>query len=292
MTIKIFLREPLLHFLILGLLLFALFAWVNRGAMYAPDEIVIDDSLLQSMQKQFESTWQRQPSQEELRGLIDNWTRDEILFREGLALGLDRDDVVIRRRVVQKMDFITDSMTAVQPDEAALQAWLDANPEKYRIQPVYTFKQIYFDPGRHDADLQQIMAAALDELELGDRIVKGDSSLLPASLDDASESLIARTYGSEFAKGLSSLSVDEWVGPVRSGFGFHLVYISNAEPGRRATLDEVRQAVGNDLSNDQSKKTKDAMYQVLRDRYTVIYETDVLAPVASGTAATVEPANP
>lgn len=260
--------------------------------MYAPDEIVINDSLLQSMQKQFESTWQRPPSQEELRGLIDNWTREEILFREGVALGLDRDDVVIRRRIVQKMDFITDSMTAAPPDEAALQAWLDANPEEYRIQPVYTFKQIYFDPARHDSDLQQIMATALDELELGDSNLKGDSSLLPASLDDASESLIARTYGSEFANGLSGLPIDEWSGPVRSGFGFHLVHVSKAVPGRKATLDEVRQAVENDLSNDQSKKTKDAMYQVLRDRYTVIFETDALAPDASGTAAAVEPADP
>jgi hypothetical protein len=286
------LREPLLHFFILGLLLFALFAWVNRNAMYAPDEIVISDSLLQSMQKQFEGTWQRPPSQQELRGLIDNWTREEILFREGLALGLDMDDAVIRRRIVQKMDFITDSMTSAMPDEAALQAWLDEHPEDYLIPPQYSFKQIYFDPARHTSDLEQVMLAALQKLLLGDSIVNGDSSLLPASLDDTPEQLVSRTFGSKFAKELADLPLAEWVGPVRSGFGFHLVYVNKAIPGRAATLDEVRQAVENDLSNDQSKKTKDAMYQVLRDRYTVIYENPVLDSDESAPTANPEPEYP
>lgn len=127
-----FIREPLLHFFAIGALLFVLFAALNPGAMRPAEEILVDTARITSFSSQFESIWQRPPTDAELQGMIDSWVREEVLYREGIAMGLERDDQLIRRRVAQKVMFLADSLSPAEPSDDELQAWLDSDPKRYQ----------------------------------------------------------------------------------------------------------------------------------------------------------------
>ena len=265
-------REPLLHFLAIGALLFGVYAWINRGAT-APDEIVVSRGQIEALRAQFGRTWQREPTAAELDGLIDGWIRDEVLYREGRALGFDTDDPVIRRRVAQKVEFLADELTPVAPTDADLQAWLDSHAEDYRIEPRFTFEQIYFDPSRRRERLDADVAAARRALSAG-RSVSGDATLLPRTLDDAPLADVVRTFGAEFAEALDDLIVDTWSAPIGSGYGVHLVRLTTRDDGRAATLEEARAAVERDLLHEQTQQGRQRFYAALLDKYVVRIETD------------------
>lgn len=277
-----FLREPLLHFFVLGALLFAAYGWLNRGVPGSTGEIVVSQDQVQALKVQFARLWQRDPSPEELKGLVDGWVKEEIFYREGLAMGLDRNDPVVRRRVAQKLEFVADGQGAAPPTEAELQAWLDANRDRYRVAPRYSLQQVYFDPlqraNRVDADI----AAAKAVLQRG-AVVRGDSTMLPARLDDVPEAEVERQFGSGFAEALRQIPLGGWQGPVRSGFGLHLVELRARDEGRPATLDETRAAVERDLLHARTEEAKAAYYAKLRATYKVrIENTD---PAAAAGAA-------
>ena len=124
MKIRTLLSEPLTHFFVLGLLLFALYATVSDESGQSAEEIVVDRARIGSLVSSFKKTWQRPPTADELQGLVDAWVREEILYREGVAIGFDRDDPVVRRRVAQKMSFVADGMVPEAPDDAELEVWL------------------------------------------------------------------------------------------------------------------------------------------------------------------------
>lgn len=270
------LREPLLHFLFLGALLFVLYGWLNRDALRAPDEVVVDQARVEALVIRFERVWQRPPSRDELRGLVDNWIREEIIYREGLSEGMDRDDEIVRRRVVQKMSSLADGMAADVPSEADLQRWLREHPDDYRVAPSYTLRQVYFDPRRHgDDDLASVIKAAVAVLERNPQASMGDASLLPVTLSDADADEVARIFGRDFADALVHLPDGRWTGPVASGFGVHLVRIEARTPGRIPQLAEVRPAVERDLLHARSLQASEAYYQALRRRYTVKMEVDL-----------------
>lgn len=264
------LREPLLHFLVLGALLFLLYGWLHRGHN-STEEIVVSRGQVQSLQAQFERTWQRPATPEELRDLVDNWIREEIFYREGLAMGLDRDDPVVRRRIGQKMEFVAEARTPAAPTEADLQAWLDAHPGDYLIEPKYSLRQVYFDPPRHGERLEAGIAAALRALE-GGKPVSGDPTMLPPALSATPAFEVARVFGEEFENALRTLPVGSWQGPVRSGFGLHLVELKARDGGQRATLDKVRGAVERDLMHARNKEANEAFYRNLRKAYSVRVE--------------------
>lgn len=270
------LREPLLHFLILGALLFVLYGWLNRGALRAPDEVTVDQDRVEALVIQFERVWQRPPRRDELRGLVNNWVREEILYREGLTEGMDRDDAIVRRRVVQKMSYVIDGMATDVPSETDLQRWLREHPDDYRVAPNYTLRQVYFDPRRHgDDDLASVSKAAVAALERNPQASMGDATLLPATLRDADAEEVARIFGQGFAGALERLPDGRWTGPVASDFGMHLVRIDARAPGRTPALPEVRHAVQRDLLRERSQQASDAYYQALRGRYTVKMEVDL-----------------
>jgi hypothetical protein len=272
MTLRRIHREPLLHFMLLGALLFWIYGALNRGALVAPDEILVDRARLESIAAQFQRTWLRPPTAEELQGLIDSWVREEVLYREGIAQGLDRDDPVVRRRVAQKLTAMADVQTSAEASEAELQAWLDAHLDSYRIEPRYTLQQVYFDPERHGARLEAEVAAALAALAQGSAAAPGDATLLPALLDAAPISEIARVFGQDFATAVAALPVGGWQGPVSSGYGVHLVEIRFREPGRAPALAEVRDAVERDLLRARADQSAEAFYQSLRQRFNVRIE--------------------
>ena len=215
------LREPLLHFLFLGALLFVLYGWLNRNALRPPDEVVVDQARVEALAARFERAWQRPPSRNELQGLVDNWIREEIIYREGLGEGMDRGDEVVRRRVVQKMSSLADGMAADVPSEADLQRWLREHPDDYRVAPAYTLRQVYFDPRRHgDDDPASVIKAAIAALERNPQASVGDATLLPATMRDADSDEIARTFGRDFADALARLPDGQLDGP--GGFRLRL----------------------------------------------------------------------
>lgn len=278
MSIQKILHEPLFHFFILGALLFALFAAVQQNDASAPGEIVISNSRVANLAATFSKTWQRAPTEAEMQGLIDAWIREEVLYREGLAIGFDRDDPIIRRRIAQKMSFVADGMVPDMPGDEELKQWLLNNSEQYKIPPAYTFSQVYFDPQRHADDLDRVLQDARLILESNDldgsasRAV-GDATLLPGYLKFAPATEITRTYGSEFADALSGLEPGSWHGPISSGYGLHFVRIEEKLPGGMPALEDVRAALERDVLSARSQEINDAFYRSLRERYEIRRET-------------------
>ena len=267
-------REPLLHFFVLGALLFFVFAWTNEDAMQGPNEIVVDAQRVAALTSQFERVWQRPPTPDELSGLVDNWVREEVLYREGLALGLDQGDPILRRRVAQKVEFISEELVDAQPTDEELQTYFADNADDYRLDPRLTFRQIYFNPAVHGASLDATIATALESAREGE-VAAGDATLLPAELDDVSLAEVSRTFGERFAEAMTDVPVGEWTGPVASGYGLHLVLIDDRQQARVPAFDEVRAAVERDFLAERTREVKDAFYDKLRQRYTVTFEDDV-----------------
>ncbi|KAA9134013.1 peptidyl-prolyl cis-trans isomerase [Marinihelvus fidelis] len=268
MSDRRWLREPLLHFFLIGALLFVLFGWVNRGETVAEDVIVVDDDRVSLLAMQFERVWMRPPTAAEMDGLVDKWVRDEILYREGVAMGLDQNDPVFRRRVAQKMTFIAEGAVNETPTEAELQAWLDERPEQYRAEPALTFRQVYFQgDGAARADAIEQALAALEDGTVAEAL--GDPSLLPQRMDAAGASRVDAMFGDGFVATLQAQATGEWVGPVESAFGTHLVFVEQVTPSRAVTLDEVRQAVQRDLMTARREQAEDAFVDALRQKYTV-----------------------
>lgn len=265
------LREPLFHFLLLGAGLFLLYGWLQGGLPGAADEIMVSRAQVLGLQQQFERAWRRPPTTQELQGLIDNWIREEIFYREGIAMGLDRDDPIVRRRIGQKIEFIVDGMTPAQPTVEELQAWLDAHPDRYALAALHSFRQVYFDPSRHAVRLEADVSAALERLRAG-KAVAGDATLLPQTLEAAPRRDVARNFGEEFATAIETLPVGGWQGPLRSEFGLHLVEVNARVPGRKPTLEEARAAVERDLLHARTEQASDAYYQRLRANYDVQIE--------------------
>jgi len=283
MSLRRLLGEPLLHFLLLGALLFALYGALNRGALNSPNEIVVDRNRIESLSARFQRSWQRAPTAGELKGLIDSWVREEVYYREGLAQQLDRDDPVVRRRVAQKLTAIADAQTSSEVSPAELQAWLDSHQDDYRLQPSYSLRQVYFNPARHGQRLDAAMAAARSALAGGAREMPGDPTMLPESLESASSTEIARVFGHDFAAALARLPVGEWQGPVSSEFGVHLVMIQASQPGRLPDLAEVKTAVQRDLLRARAEQSSEAHYQSLRQRYAI--RVEAIPDIASDAAA-------
>jgi len=266
------LREPLLHFFVLGAVLFAMYSWLHRGQIEAPGEIFVSRAQVSSLQAQFERVWQRPANPAELQHLVDNWVREEIFYREGLAMGLDRDDPVVRRRVGQKIQFIIEGAAPTSPTTAELQAWLDAHRADYRTEPRYSLRQVYFDPRRHGANLERDIASARRALEGGSNNV-GDATLLPLEMQDASQSEVEREFGAEFVAGLKSLAPGTWQGPSRSTFGVHLVRVDARNDGQALSLEQVRAEVERDLLQARAEESSRKIYDRLRANYRVRVES-------------------
>ena len=271
------LKEPLVHFLALALVVFAVYGVINTSEAEKPDRIVITGPKIEQIAGLFAKAWQRPPTVAELKDLIDDYVKEEILVREALALGLDKDDTVIRRRLRLKMEFLSDAESeALSPTDAELEAYLRANPGKFEIDPMIAFRQIYLNPARRGGRLDQDAASILEVLRSGarpDPSALGDSTLLPSELPVTSKSSISQIFGREFADALRNATPGQWTGPVKSAFGFHIVRVSEYKTGRIPALDEVRDAVAREWANDKRKARQDARFNELQKRYQVTIES-------------------
>lgn len=256
-------REPLLHFLLIGLLLFLV---LGRSGSGHPEgySIRIDEDQIARLAANWERTWQRPPNAEELDRIVDNHVREEIYFREALRLGLDEDDIVIRRRLRTKMEFLTrGSIESEAPDDSVLQQWLDDHPETYAADAVMSFDQIYLGEDGAAEDVRAALDTGANPQQLG------TSTRLPFSMTDASRSDVERQFGEAFAGAIDADQIGEWQGPVQSGFGGHLVRLRAYDPGEAPSLDDVRQRVENDWRNATASEREEEAFAVMRSAYSV-----------------------
>jgi hypothetical protein len=263
-------RDPLFHFAIIGAALFAANAWTAKPE--APkDRIVISAGLVENIAQLHERTWKRPPSKDELTALVAARVREEVIYREALTLGLATDDVIVRRRLVQKYDFLTDGLSdAAAPSDGDLAAHLAANADEYRREPSYTFAQVFV---REGPGVEARAAAVLAELRAGaDPDLAGDPVDLPRGAREADASRIDAAFGRDFAKGLGAAELGIWDGPVKSAYGLHLVKVAAKQPGRLPELAEVRAAVERDWRQAARKRSREALYEQLRARYDVVIE--------------------
>ena len=279
------LKEPLIHFLLLGALIFIAYEQF-AGQGREPGEIYISRGQQENLLNTFGRTWQRPPTPTEFQGLLQDYVRQEIAYRESQAMGLDQDDIVIRRRLRQKLELLAEDVAALAaPTDQDLQNYLDQHVTDFLVEPRLTLRQVYFSRDRRGA------AAEQDALELLQRISTdgpagsfesfGDPLPLPAELRDLRESEIARLFGSVFTDGLQGLETGHWAGPVESGFGLHLVFIEERQAGRAPGLAEVREAVQREWLSQRRREAVDGLYQRLAENYTIEIEPLVDSP-ASG----------
>lgn len=271
------LKEPLTHFIALALAIFFLYGAVNRSAQPQADEIVVTSAKIEQLGALFTKTWQRPPSSQELKGLIDDFVKEEIYNREALLLGLDKDDTVIRRRLRQKMEFLVDAeVDAITPADTELQSYLEAHPDQFRIQPMIAFEQIYLSPAKRGDRIEAEAQAMLDQLQgnaQADPTKLGDQTLLPSMLPLTASATINQSFGDRFAEALEKLPDNQWSGPLPSSYGLHLVRVLERREGRSPALDEVRGAVAREWSNAKRKALEAERIETLLKRYDVTVET-------------------
>ena len=284
---KKLLREPLVHFLLLGLLVFAGFKVTSRNEAGEPSKIVVTQAQVESLVTGFSRTWQRPPTTLELEGLIREYIHEEVCTREALALGLDKDDSVIRRRLRQKLEFISDSVASqADPTEEQLQQYLQAHANSFRGEREFTFSQVYLDPQKHGENLTRDINQMLAELRLGsksDVSKMGDSLLLEQNFESVPAGEVSKQFGEKFVANLAELPVGEWSGPIESGYGLHLVIVIDRKDGSAPALADVRETVKRDWVNARRSETNEKFYQALLKRYTVTVEEPRLAYVEKDT---------
>lgn len=270
-------KEPLVHFLILGALVFA---WYNLTADQSnqPGEIYVSKGQQENLINTFQRTWQRPPSPQEFKGLLDDYVRQEIAYREGLELGMDQGDIIIRRRLRQKMELLAEDVASLAaPTEQQLQEYLDANAGDFQLEPVISVRHIYFSRDRRgdsaEADAVELLQRIRTDGPEGNFEEFGDPLPLPYGFDAMRESEIARLLGRVFTDGLTGLETGQWEGPVESGFGLHLVFISERVDGRVPELVEVREAVEREWFNQRRRDTIDGLYERLAEKYQIEIES-------------------
>ena len=243
---------------------------VFRPASSDSSAIVVSSDRIAAIVAQFRGTWQRPPSREELDALIESFVRDEVFYREGVALGLDRDDLVVRNRVKQKMEVLSADAMAAEPSEADLQKYLDDHREVFAIPAAMSFEQVYFDPDRHGHQFEQDVRQALAALRAGrDAVGFGDRTLLPPRMERALPADITAVFGDAFATAIRDVSPGTWSGPIRSSFGDHLVRITWKGEAVVPALADVRDVVLREWTHAQTVDAREQLYRSLRQRYTV-----------------------
>jgi hypothetical protein len=288
---KRILREPLLHFLLLGTVIFAAYGLVSKRGSNEPGKIVISEGQIAAMAEGFTRTWRRPPTRDELEGLIKDRVQEEVYCREAMALGLDKEDTVIRRRLRQKMEFVSDDIAAfAEPSDEELSTYLKAHADTFGVQRQFTFSQVYLNPERHGENLVQDTAELLAQLQKpGDHVdlsELGDSFMLEHKFQSLPASEIVRQFGENFAARLGELSLGQWSGPVESGYGIHLVRVSERTEGRLPELAEVRDAVRREWANTRRLEANEKFYQELLKRYAVTIQR--VEPLEEKTVAAIK----
>lgn len=272
-------REPLLHFLILGLAIYGVYFAAAPGVDEEPDNrITVTAGEIDWLTASWQKRWNRPPTPEERAGLIDEYVRETIFYREALAMGLDRDDTIIRRRLAQKLEFLSEDLIAtVPPTEEELRAWFAEHGERYQLPALTTFTQVFVDPDKRGERTLDDAGAIGAELRALDPPTEGaaglgDPFMLQGYYPERSELEIAKLFGAEFAREVSSLEPGQWHGPVLSGYGVHFVYVDERSEVVPAEFAAVRERVQQDWEDERRRAFNEEFYARLRARYEVVVE--------------------
>ena len=276
------LREPLVHFMFIGAFIYLLYGVFAESVPEADDKtIVVTAGEVEWMQSTWQKRWNRPPTAKEFDGLIQQYIREMVLYREALTMGLNKHDMVVRRRLAQKLEFLAKDLVAlIPPTEEELQIYFDEHQGRYQEPMLYTFTQVFIDPDkRGDATLDDAEKIKATLIEKGDAIddpgALGDSFMLQNYYPGKDQIEIQKQFGSGFTESLIALSAGEWHGPVLSGYGVHLVYISNVDEPPPPVFADVRERVVQEWTSDKSEELNEKFYANLREQYTVVIEEPV-----------------
>jgi hypothetical protein len=280
------LREPLLQFLMAGLALFAAYSAINPGSreIDAGDRIEITADDVTRIRVAWLAQGRGPLSQDQLRRLVDDRVREEILVREALALGLDEDDTIVRRRLAQKMEFLFEDVAALaEPRAGELRAWFEANAKRFEAPARASFRHLYFSPDRRGARARDDAARALAPLagRRGADAPAADPFPFQHYYGDRSFDEIARDFGPGFARALFALPTGVWSGPIESGYGWHLAWIDSIAPSQVPAFDDVQPDVRREWIEDRRAELRERAFAAMRARYEVVVPELDLADVAS-----------
>jgi hypothetical protein len=285
---KKYYKEPLLHFLIIGALIFVLFSIVSKEEdIVSGNEIVVSTAEIERLSDNWSRKWNRPPTGSELQGLIDSYIKEEIYYREALALGLDQNDTILRRRMMQKMEFLSNDLAELNtPDETALNQFYIDNQEKYKLPARISFTHIYFNQDKRGARAFEDAKSVLSELNALRTPELGDSFMMEYDFVKETSYEVERLFGKGFAEKLFALETNTWQGPIESAYGLHLVRISEKIDSRTPELASVIDKVRTDLMFEQRQKMNNEIYERFKERYEIVVED---LPKQSGMAKNIRP---
>jgi len=268
------LRQPLFQFLVLGLILFGLYVVFGEKQEAESKEIVISTQQIELLASMWEKQWRRPPTPQELNGLVQSFIREEVLYREALAMGLDRDDMVVRRRLAQKIEFLAqDLATQGEPGDAELRTFYQENAEDFEAPGTVTFTHVYVNLDNREEDAFEDADRILAELRQGaDPMQLGDRFMLQSHYADLTQQGVARNFGNSFAEDIFELVPGTWEGPVQSGYGLHLVQIENREEAFMPPFEEVRPRVRDEFMSNRRREVDELFFERLRENYEVVIE--------------------
>jgi hypothetical protein len=273
------LREPLVHFMFIGAVIYLLYGVFAEPLPEAVDQtIVVTAGGIEWMQAAWQKRWNRPPTDKEMDGLIQQYIKETVLYREALTMGLNQHDQVIRRRLAQKLEFLAKDLVALTPPtEEELQSYFDEHRKRYQEPVLYTFTQVFIDPDkRGDTTLDDAAAIKANLVTQGDAVedpgALGDDFMLQNYYPEKDVVEIQKLFGSGFAESLAELSPGQWHGPVLSGYGVHLVYISSISEPPSPDYSAVRERVVQDWTTEKGEELNDKFYASLREQYTVVIE--------------------
>jgi peptidyl-prolyl cis-trans isomerase C len=276
---KRWLREPLLHFLLLGAVLFAANYYMQSGApggVESSKQIALTLDDLRQLDMYFEAQWQRPPTADEFRNLVEDKVQEEILYREALAMGLDKDDTIVKRRMAQKMRFLAEDVAAAhEPTTGELKAWFEKNRDKFALPSRVSFRHLYFSPDRRGKHARDDAAKALTQLagqpeDAPLAATLADPFMFQDYYRDRAPDYLGKEFGPQFAQAVERLSPGSWQGPIESGFGWHLVFVDTLIPGRVPEFEEIEPDVKTAWLGEQKALAWEKAYKGLRAKYTVL----------------------
>ncbi len=272
---KKILQEPLVHFFLAGVLIFLLYSLIGPDTR-SDDQIAIDKTVIERLKASWQLRADREPTPDELDGLLEDYLFEELFYREARSLGLEQGDPIVRRRLVQKMTLLAESAAQqVPPTEAELMEWYEAHPDLYHTEPRLGFKHIYFSQDRRNTSAEKDATALLSRPGgLDENPALGDAFMLPHEFTDISRSQLGRLFGEDFAATLFTVQTGSWQGPVRSGYGYHLVYLFNVRDAEPIPFSESKTRVLQDWQRNRTEQVKLDLLKDLKSRYGISYSSE------------------
>ena len=281
------LREPLLHFLVIGAAIFFLYNQVGTP-IEKDNRIVINKTILEMLATDWIRRTGRPPTSQQREQQLKQYIREQVLSREAKTLGLDQNDIIIRRRLTQKMQFLFDDLNSIpEPTDAELVAFISNHKERFIVPATLSFTHVFLDTDKRGKAIQHQAKQLLSQLQESavavDTSVLGDQTLLPHQFDNETKKQLSNLLGDEFTEKIYTLPVNQWAGPVASGYGLHLVYVSSRTEAKLPLLAEIRESVSSEWRTVKQREANDIFYQSIHQRYEIILDDDIAEGVIAKT---------